>query len=123
MTMAETKTLTASQFADKLGTDPKTARRFLRAQGMKVGQGNRHAIPTTSVKRLKAEYTKWAKAQAEAKAAREAEKAKQANSDDKVQQDEKVETVDQAESGDQPEDDEPTVEALSDIEAEEAEEL
>jgi len=123
MTMAETKTLTASQFADKLGTDPKTARRFLRAQGMKVGQGNRHAIPTTSVKRLKAEYTKWAKAQAEAKAAREAEKAKQANpvTDEEIAEETHEDNEPESDTSD--EQAEPTVEALSDIEAEEAEEL
>lgn len=112
--MAE-KTLTAGQFAEKLGTDGKTARRFLRKQGMGVGQGNRYEIPTSAVRRLSAEYRKWAKAEAEAKAAREAEKAKKAESDT---QDEKAESVDSPEADTA---DEPTETDLQDIEDEPAE--
>lgn len=119
--MAE-KTLTAAEFAAKMpgSPDAKTTRRFLRKQAMGVGQGNRYAIPVSSVTRLKKEFAKWAKAEAEAKAAREAEKAKQADSD-------KVDEV--TEEADTPEtdtSDEPTNEDLQDIEdtaGEEPEEL
>lgn len=80
--MAE-KTLDAKTFAEKLGTDSKTARRFLRKQGMGVGQGNRYDIPVGSVKRLKAEFVKWQKDEAAKKAARD-DKATKAKSDEKV---------------------------------------
>lgn len=104
--------LSAKDLAEKLGTDSKTARRFLRKQGMGVGQGNRYEIDPRSLNRLTKEFKKFQVAEAEKKAKREQEKVKS----DKATT--KSETVDPVESDT---DAEPTDKDLEDIQAEEPE--
>jgi hypothetical protein len=78
--MAEAKTITPKELSEKLGSDSKTVRRFLRATrpDAKPGQGGRWEIPAADVAKLKTAYAKWTKAQEEAKAKREADKAAKA---------------------------------------------
>lgn len=109
------KTLSAKDLAEKLETDAKTLRRFLRKRGMGVGQGNRYEIDSTSVNRLKKDFAKWVAEEAAKKAAREAEKTRKA--DNKVTDDEI------AEETHEDNEEEPTESDLQDIQAEEAEEL
>lgn len=64
-----TKTLTPKELAQVLGTDGKTARRFLRSDASGVadqapGKGGRWAIEATKVRSLKAKFPKWEKDQA-----------------------------------------------------------
>ncbi len=73
--MTETKTLTPKDLAEKLSTDSKTVRRFLRkAHGDDApGQGGRWSIPAADVAKLRKEFETWQKAEEErrAKAAKE----------------------------------------------------
>lgn len=114
--MAEKKTLDAKSFAEALGTDAKTARRFLRKQGMGVGQGNRYEIPAGSVTRLKKAFAKWQKDEEAKKVARE-NKAAAAKTD---KDDEAAETAETVEA---PQAEEPTEQDIADIEAEEVNEV
>ena len=81
-------TISAAALADELGTDARTTRRFLRAdlaarteqgkvnEGVTApGKGSQWAIEKRDVRALKARFTKWSAAQAEAKATRAADKA------------------------------------------------
>lgn len=73
-----TKTITATEFAAKIGTDARTARRYLRKAVGKAGNGKgkgaRHAIPASEVGTLRKGFKTWhdadQKARAEAKAAK-----------------------------------------------------
>jgi hypothetical protein len=107
--------LSAKDLAEKLGTDAKTVRRFLRKREMGVGQGNRYEIDPKSVNRLKKDFGRWTAEEAEKKARREAEKARKV--DTKA---ETVEEVEVTETDDQPE---PTDSDIENIEAEQAEEI
>jgi hypothetical protein len=71
-------TITPKDLADKLSTDSKTVRRFLRRQhgDDAPGQGGRWSIPAADVKKLAKEFEAWQKSEAERKAARDAEKGK-----------------------------------------------
>jgi hypothetical protein len=71
--------LSAKDLAEKLGTDAKTVRRFLRKREMGVGQGNRYEIDPKSVTRLKRDFEKWAKEEADKKAKREQEKSRKSD--------------------------------------------
>lgn len=57
--MAETTTLTTAQVADKLKTDPRTLRRFLRSSEQGVGTGKRYEFDTKSVTALKKRFDSW----------------------------------------------------------------
>jgi hypothetical protein len=64
MTMAEANTLTTRQTAQKLGTDPRTLRRFLRSDASgrgKVGKGKRYEFTAPQVPALKKKFAAWAK--------------------------------------------------------------
>lgn len=54
-------TLTPKELALAWETDARTVRKFLRSDGGtgKVGQGNRHAIPAGSVKKLAKAFADW----------------------------------------------------------------
>jgi hypothetical protein len=73
-------TITPKDLAEKLSTDRKTVRRFLRKQrpDEKPGQGGRWAIPVADVAKLKKEFAAFQAAEADrkAKAAKEIEDAK-----------------------------------------------
>lgn len=55
-----TPTLTTREVADKIGTDPKMLRVFLRATRHGVGSGKRYEFTAKDVAGLKAKFTKWA---------------------------------------------------------------
>jgi hypothetical protein len=60
MTTPANDTLTTKAVAEKLGTDPKTLRVFLRATSEGVGSGSRYAFTAKDIAPLKAKFTKWA---------------------------------------------------------------
>lgn len=65
-----TKTLTPAEFALEIGTDARTARKFLRSDagmGTKVGKGQRWAIEARQVRSLKTKFSKWDEARNAAK--------------------------------------------------------
>ena len=59
MTTPANEALTTKSVAEKLGTDPKTLRVFLRATSQGVGSGSRYAFTAKDVAPLKAKFTKW----------------------------------------------------------------
>lgn len=59
MTAPADNTLSTKAVAEKLGTDPKTLRVFLRATDQGVGSGSRYAFTAKDVAPLKAKFTKW----------------------------------------------------------------
>ena len=75
-TKSQADTITAPEAAKKLGIEPKDFRRFLRASGQAVGQGNRYALDPKSLPKLKKGYEAWAKDQEAKRAARQEEKPK-----------------------------------------------
>lgn len=72
MTAPADNTLTTKAIAERLGTDPKTLRVFLRATSKGVGSGSRYAFTAKDVAPLKAKFTKWT---AEREAAKKDKKA------------------------------------------------
>lgn len=77
------KTITTIEFAAELGTDSKTARKFLRSitpAEHQPGKGSRWAIDGTkrSLTTMKKNFDKWSAAQAEEKAQRAAKAAEAA---------------------------------------------
>lgn len=75
MTTPADNTLTTKAVAERLDTDPKTLRVFLRATSQGVGSGSRYAFTAKDVAPLKAKFTKWI---AERNAAKKDEEAKSA---------------------------------------------
>lgn len=73
--------LTAPQVAKEIGADPKQFRRFLRATGRGIGQGNRYSFQKSELKKPRTEYTKWEKDQEAKRAAREAAKDEKPETD------------------------------------------
>ena len=70
--------LTPAELATELGTDPRTARKFLRSitpKSDQPGKGSRWAIEKKSLRSLRVKWVAFETAQAEARAAREAAKA------------------------------------------------
>lgn len=63
--MAKKKMLTTREVAEKLGTDPRTLRRFLRAKDKGVGTGARYEFEPRDIAPLKKSFTSWDKARAE----------------------------------------------------------
>lgn len=61
MTTPTPATLTTREVADKVGTDPKTLRVFLRASKdyEAVGSGSRYAFTAKDVAPMKARFAKW----------------------------------------------------------------
>lgn len=79
-------TLTVTDLAAELGTDPRTARKFLRsitALDEQPGKGGRWGIPKAKVRTLRSQFTKFT-ADADAKAA-EREAAKAADADEVIE--------------------------------------
>lgn len=79
-------TLTTNEFAAELGTDPRTARKFLRSitpKDEQPGKGSRWAIDGTkrSLNTMRKNFNQWAAAQAEEKAKRAAEAAEVASTE------------------------------------------
>ena len=55
-------TITPKEFAQKLGTDPRTVRKFLRSEaGMnsRVGKGSRWALESKQIASLTKKFRKW----------------------------------------------------------------
>lgn len=59
MTTPVDNSLSTKAVAERLGTDPKTLRVFLRATSQGVGSGSRYAFTNKDVAPLKAKFTKW----------------------------------------------------------------
>ncbi|TQK30217.1 hypothetical protein [Arthrobacter sp. SLBN-53] len=61
MTTPTPVTLTTREVAEKVGTDPKTLRVFLRASKdhEAVGSGSRYAFAAKDVAPMKAKFAKW----------------------------------------------------------------
>lgn len=78
-------TLTTTEVAAELGTDPRTLRKFLRdsrGEGKAVvGKGARYSFEKREIRSLKSQFGKWL-------AAREAEKAAADNTPEEVTEDE-----------------------------------
>lgn len=56
------KTFGAKQIASRIGTDPKTLRKFLRSAASpyeSVGQGGRYEFPVADLKEIDAAFHKW----------------------------------------------------------------
>lgn len=60
-------TLTTTEVADKLGTDGRTLRRFLRSTDQGVGTGKRYTFDSAQVTDLKKRFIAWRKEMDEAK--------------------------------------------------------
>lgn len=61
------KTVTAKELAAEYGTDPRTVRKFLRKQGLGVGQGARYSLDARTVRALRSKFSKWDAARNETK--------------------------------------------------------
>lgn len=68
-----TKTLTVKEVAEKLGTDGRTLRKFLRHEAVEAGgqvgtdtpgKGKRYAIPANEVSKMHKRFESWAEAKA-----------------------------------------------------------
>lgn len=70
MTTPANDALTTKAVAEKLGTDPKTLRVFLRATSQGVGSGSRYAFTAKDVAPLKSRFSKWEKEHVAAKQAK-----------------------------------------------------
>jgi hypothetical protein len=75
--------MTTRQFADALGTDPKTVRKYLRDSTPRdehPGKGGRWVLPgtKTAISKHRKSFAKWQKDQADAAAERAAKAAKDA---------------------------------------------
>lgn len=69
MTTPADNSLTTKAVAERLGTDPKTLRVFLRATSQGVGSGSRYAFTAKDVALLRVKFTKWTAEREAAKAA------------------------------------------------------
>jgi hypothetical protein len=70
--------LTVADLSDKLSTDPRTARKFLRSitpRDEQPGKGARWGIEARRVASLRKQFTKWSTEQEAKRNAREAKKA------------------------------------------------
>jgi hypothetical protein len=80
-TAQDTSAITAPEAAKTIGVEPKVFRRFLRATGVGVGQGNRYALDPKSLPKLKTAFAKWNTEQEAKRAARDEEKAQSDKAD------------------------------------------
>ena len=83
--------LTATQVAEKLNTDARTARKFLRAitpKDAQPGKGSRWGVPLKDMRSLTSKFNTWSEEQA---ARREAAAAKAAEAAAEVEADEEPE--------------------------------
>lgn len=69
------KELSAKEVAEKIGTDAKTLRVFLRAERRGVGAGKKYVFKASEVASLKKRFIVWQKEREEARKAREAQAA------------------------------------------------
>jgi hypothetical protein len=60
--MTTTAALTVKDAAEKLHTDPRSLRRFLRSRSQGVGTGKRYAIAADALPAMKRDFTAWKKA-------------------------------------------------------------
>jgi hypothetical protein len=83
MTAPTNDTLTTRQVADKIGTDPKTLRQFLRASNdyEAVGSGGRYEFALKDVGPMKTRFAKWSKEREAARAAKAEAKVAASKSD------------------------------------------
>lgn len=58
-------TLSTQDVAQRLSTDPRTLRRFLRSRAEGVGTGKRYSIASESITSLKRDFAGWQKADAD----------------------------------------------------------
>jgi hypothetical protein len=65
-----TERLSAKEIATQWDANPRTVRKFFRAEGLNVERGNRYAFTPSEVKKMTARFNKWV-AQAEAEKAAE----------------------------------------------------
>ncbi|MDC8993683.1 hypothetical protein PR371_06790 [Mycobacterium marinum] len=70
MTTPADNTLTSKVVAERLGTDPKTLRVFLRVTSQGVGSGSGYAFTNKDIGPLKAKFTKWTADRAASKKAK-----------------------------------------------------
>lgn len=68
--------LNTAQAAEKLGTDPKTFRKFLRKSGLGVGKGARYSLEARDVAKMKKAFSEWSAAQENEKAEAKVSRAK-----------------------------------------------
>jgi predicted transcriptional regulator len=81
---AKSAEMTTKQFADAIGTDPKTLRKYLRdstPRDEQPGKGGRWVLPgsKTAISAARKGFAKWQKEQADAAAERAAKAAKDAD--------------------------------------------
>lgn len=58
-------TRTPKELAQDWDTDPRTVRKFLRSNDIRVGKGNRHAIEAKDVRKLRKQFDTWVAAKNE----------------------------------------------------------
>lgn len=70
-------TRTPKELAQDWDTDPRTVRKFLRSNDIRVGKGNRHAIEAKDVRKLRKQFDAWvaAKVSADESATEKADEA------------------------------------------------
>ena len=56
------ETMTTRNAAEKLGTDPRILRRFLRSKAKGVGAGKRYELQAKALPQLKKDFAAWHKA-------------------------------------------------------------
>lgn len=68
--MTDDKTYGAKQVATRIGTDPKTFRKFLRSNASPyeaVGQGAQYQFPVSELEELRASFQQWQKSRSNGK--------------------------------------------------------
>lgn len=121
-TMTEASTITTAEFADQLGTDSKTLRKFLRKQMSKEnqpGQGGRYTFDASEVKRLTKAWDKWSEGKVDSDEPKDAGKKQQVKSTPAKKGKKKPEVIEELEE----DDDEPTAEDLDELEDETIEDI
>ncbi|MBW3589524.1 MAG: hypothetical protein KY429_08915 [Actinobacteria bacterium] len=63
----EIKILSTKQVAEKLGTDPRTLRKFLRSRDRGVGTGSRYEFKPEQIATIKKQFTDWSKGEVKKK--------------------------------------------------------
>lgn len=125
--MTDTPVMTTSEVADELGTDPKTLRKFFRSDKCDitpVGQGKRYAITADDIDDLRTSFDLWAGGKAKKADAEDEPKADKAPAKGKKAKGKKSKKPAPVVADDPDEDldfgdDEPTPDALAELEDEE----
>lgn len=116
-------TITTAEFAEQLGTDTKTLRKFLRKQMSKEnqpGQGGRYTFDPAEVKRLTKAWDKWSEGKVDKDEPKEAKDASAKKPAAKKGKAKKSEVIEELEEDD---DDEPSDDELSELEDETVEDI